>query len=893
MKKQTTSALKIFFQKHISFLTILIASVMAICSVPKNNSSFKIFDAKWTSEITPDTVVEEIREDTLVYSDGADTIYLINDTLPYDDSLGLHFRDLEIADNFYVTFGGIDKNVNPGIYGFNVTGMFDPSTLPNDGTSDYAWQWLIDLAPEVLRFPSGSYSKFMHLLHNTDGTDAVGYGYDIYEIARYYDWTDEDMYFDYEELTLSNINRILYDEDIALKTWIFEDHVQDFKSFRDKWFAQQCVTTRYLDDFISLVNQIDEAYPGRPLTKVIVCLNILSETATECRAITDYLRSNDVNVVGVEMGNETYSGYFCDAMEFDEFDDYYAFINGTTLTGNSNVLEDDGLGATDMLDDHNFIDKFKTGGGYNYKIGICGMPLGNDYAFKLEAITAACAASDDWNESLRDKYEEMVDGTSKYKFDAVIMHTYLEADNWGHIPIDNLTPETSCAGEGDLWDFDDYDVDLEDAFDKILGLGGAEGNFRDFIVKTSGEHISYKISMDKFNYYFDFDLTSSERKELWTTEWNLKDSKSGYTELQQAKASIYSNGFTHGHLLLQWWLKDIKVNYDNDYHNNFYTYSTIQNYAGAVPTCLITIGDGIERNYYDKTDCPYDEDCAEPLNCEFDDNWDKRNYHIRRTTYFVTYLFSEIYKQNLKYVPSNFYIGTSTPNVQPTVFIDPNKDYIYLYYSNVKGANQNFILNPEYLINFFTDIAYVDLGEPTLTYLQAEQVYSTSGRSSLYDKVLINTCYDSYDHPFEIKADTEAEIDGAIIEDEANDPECPGSGYAINGCLTAPAYSIGYFKIPIYPIEDPFKTANKINNYDLHIYPNPSATFFQVKSNNPATNSVVDLKITILNLDGKLKYSTNSILGEIINISDLSAGCYLVLIDDGINKFYKKLIKTE
>ena len=302
MKKQTTSALKIFFQKHISFLTILIASVMAICSVPKNNSSFKIFDAKWTSEITPDTVVEEITEDTLVYSDGADTIYLINDTLPYDDSLGLHFRDLEIADNFYVTFGGIDKNVNPGIYGFNVTGMFDPSTLPNDGTSDYAWQWLIDLAPEVLRFPSGSYSKFMHLLHNTDGTDAVGYGYDIYEIARYYDWTDEDMYFDYEELTLSNINRILYDEDIALKTWIFEDHVQDFKSFRDKWFAQQCVTTRYLDDFISLVNQIDEAYPGRPLTKVIVCLNILSETATECRAITDYLRSNDVNVVGVEMG---------------------------------------------------------------------------------------------------------------------------------------------------------------------------------------------------------------------------------------------------------------------------------------------------------------------------------------------------------------------------------------------------------------------------------------------------------------------------------------------------------------------------------------------------------------------------------------------------------------
>jgi hypothetical protein len=75
----------------------------------------------------------------------------------------------------------------------------------------YAWQWLIDLAPDVLRFPSGSYSKFMHLLHNTDGTNATGYGYNIYEIARYFDWTDDTMEFNYYALDSIEIDHILND----------------------------------------------------------------------------------------------------------------------------------------------------------------------------------------------------------------------------------------------------------------------------------------------------------------------------------------------------------------------------------------------------------------------------------------------------------------------------------------------------------------------------------------------------------------------------------------------------------------------------------------------------------------------------------------------------------
>lgn len=81
--------------------------------------------------------------------------------------------------------------------------------------------------------------------------------------------------------------------------------------------------------------------------------------------------------------------------------------------------------------------------------------------------------------------------------------------------------------------------------------------------------------------------------------------------------------------------------------------------------------------------------------------------------------------------------------------------------------------------------------------MQAKQRYSTSGKSALYDSIL-NICYDTYDNPFEIKALTETGIDSAIIT-EANSPEC-GSGLSYPwSCLTAPAYTIGYFKVPIEP----------------------------------------------------------------------------------------------
>jgi len=855
-----------------------------------------------TDTIPPDTAVyeDEFIEDTIIFADGLDTIIEFNDSTFPEDSLSEFMRDIFTAGphDILIKFGGVSKTINRGHFGVHVGGMFDNSTLPNDGTSDYAWQWLIDLAPDVLRFPSGSYSKFMHLLHNTDGTDAIGYGYDIYEIARYFDWTDDTLDFNYYALDSVEIDHILNDT-TQLEEWINENHTDHFDNFRDKWFSQQCVTSRYIDDFIDLVNQLDSAYPGRPTTKVILDLNILSETATECRAIADYLRAHDVNVVGVEMGNETYADFFCDAMEFQVFNDYFNFIQGDTASFSSTLLNE--VFTEDVKTDHDFITKFKTGGGFNYKIGVCGMPLEQGFAFKLDGeASETCAETAEWNSSLRSHYKEKVSGSSKYKFDAVIMHTYYEVTNWEIIPINGIEPVTACGGTEDMWQFDSYDVRLRPAFDTIIGLGNKMGNFKWFLNKS--DTISFKASFKEFNDYFNFDLPadSAFKKDLRVTEWNLKDFRNGLDNQLDTtdnadpyKVEIYSNGITHGHIYFHWWLKNIKINFDGAFRQNFFTYATVQNYAGGTSTDLISLSDGIERDYYNKNECPYDNDCAEPLNCIYDDKFDKRNYHIRRTTYFVTYLLSTINKNNLKYLPSTFTLAKGNVNIQPTVFIDPNKEFVYVFFDNMKDTIQNIILDPDNLVTFFPGKAYVDLGVATVTYLQGKQLYSNSGKGAIFDDEFINTCYATNDHPFEITPTTEAGLD-SVIRTMVNIPNCSGSGY-VNGCLSALPYTIGYFKIPLIPVEDPFRADNNESDYEIAIYPNPTSTAFGVKQFNVNTITAnSELSIIILSMDGQVVHFTNTLANRPIYVADLAAGCYQVIIkDSNSNLFYKKLIKTE
>ncbi|MFN3939597.1 MAG: T9SS type A sorting domain-containing protein, partial [Chitinophagales bacterium] len=307
-------------------------------------------------------------------------------------------------------------------------------------------------------------------------------------------------------------------------------------------------------------------------------------------------------------------------------------------------------------------------------------------------------------------------------------------------------------------------------------------------------------------------------------------------------------------------------------------------------TDLISLSDAIERDYFGKNVCPYKDDCGDY--CTWDANFDKRNYHIRRTSYYTTYLFSEIYKQNLKYVPATFLLMKTNRNVQPTLFIDPAKQFLYVYYSNVNGETQNLILNTGNLQDFFPASAYVEFAEATITYLQAGPLYSTSGKSSLYNKYYINTCYATYNHPFEITASTESGIIPVVVTMD-NAPECTGE-YEENGCLSAPSYSLGYYKIPITAYYPPPKLASETAYSDVVIYPNPSEDKISVKKISTDNNVDEEITDTVLTIQGNTILQIKTFLNTTIDVSGIPAGFYQIqIMDTENNRFIKPFIKTE
>lgn len=86
-----------------------------------------------------------------------------------------------------ITLNNKTEVINPGIHGVNVTGMFDQSSMPEEDSTVGQWSSLVDLKPEILRFPSGANGKFMHVLSDR------GYGYNLEEMIHYYDITDDSL----------------------------------------------------------------------------------------------------------------------------------------------------------------------------------------------------------------------------------------------------------------------------------------------------------------------------------------------------------------------------------------------------------------------------------------------------------------------------------------------------------------------------------------------------------------------------------------------------------------------------------------------------------------------------------------------------------------------------
>lgn len=812
------------------------------------------------------------------YTDGKDIIFIVDDSIISEDVMRYNKNLLSIDTKKPHDNSGIQnllpppgftiqiqprpllKNVAMGQHGVHIGGMFDKNTIPNDSSAMDQWNWLSELAPKVLRFPAGANSKFMHLL------EGPGYGYNPLEMIAYFDNTDDTI--DFPVVDFTTLGDVLDESNIpdSLLQWIHPSEIEDFISLFQKWENQLNLpsTHRYIDDFIQLVEKIETDNPGH-VVDVIICLNVISEPASVCREIVEYLRSNsihNINVVGVEFGNEVGGMWGVHMMEWDCFNEYYSFLKGESGPWDSILFPA-------MLTDHDFFHEFKGISSFNCKVGIPIDNLSGDFAFRMasdEGPREGC----DWNDSVRTHYSDVTitsGGGSRYNFDAVILHPYYDAaNNWGDLMIRNLDSNYTCnLGDSDTtndyWLFGMYDARLYNAFDSI------SLNFQELIKKR------YLESYNEHNATLNFGLTGPAAKNLWVTECNLKAKSQLYSPGKNLIANTITQTWQHAMVFQEWYLKNIKLNYTSGYKPNFFTYTTWQNYAGAAATDFITTANGKELDSLGKNIYPYN---LPQTDTAF------RNYYMKRTTHYSFELLSIIVKENLKYVPSYFALNKKERNVSPTVFMDPAKENLYIIYSNVNGYAQCYKLSTTLLTDLFPGSGWVDADTATVYFVQGLKPYSTSGKgkNTLFD---INECYSGMaGFPLEIMR----------LDTMINIPDCDSTVEATM-CLTAPAYSMGYFKVPIQAFYPPPKTSNPAANIkdQLILYPNPSENYFSFLITDRVKNEDAIWDVQISTASGLLISNTKAKPLSSIDIDALPSGIYQVTFTNDKLIYFKSLIK--
>ena len=759
----------------------------------------------------------------------------------------------------YINLGSNQKTINQGLYGFHIAGIYGRKVIPNDGSAIDQWQWMSELAPSSLRFPGGADSKFMHLL------DGPGYGYNIEEIIRFYDRTD---YLQNAPSYSAIIDSIQSSTtlDSYYETWIADKEVGDFLSFAEKWVDQQLLDQSHLfiDDFVYMVQQIEEANPGHKVD-VIVDLNIMNETATQNREIVEYLRNHDscaVNVVYVELGNEMYFEFSESMLGIYTLEDYWTYINGGITDSLDSIL----IGS-DVWFDHDYISAFKSPTVFTCKIGL---PVENlkdpKYAFR-ESATSGTRAENEWNDDLFEKRLEKVEitglpGHFRKSFDAYVVHPYYDTHNWDTIALFNLDSVYECVSPDTIgWRYDIHDPRLEDAFDDLAK------NFKKFINTRYQE--SWSVHRDTLG----LNLTvASGGKEIITSEYNFKETGGSYTEGERDELGVFAQTFLTSAMLQEWWLKNLKINYNNTFREGFFKYATIHNFAGASHSTMLSPAFKPERDSLNRDTIPYDI---------LIDSANGRNYYMKRTSYFTMLLLSEISKNDLKYLQANFTIAKNNINVQPTVFIDPGKDNFYVYFSNVSSDPQQYYLNLTGTSGIFPPDGHVQITDTaTIFCVNARQPYSTGGRgkNTLYT---INECYNDNDYT----VDYNIEID--TIYTLTNTPST-GSPFTT---VEVPPYSFGYFMVPIIADYPPYAKIEAPKR-QFTVFPNPSnkSISFSISGINIEAKS--NLLVKIVTMEGKFCYQNRCSPESQIDISFLSNGIYFIFVEmeDG-TLFKEKIIK--
>jgi hypothetical protein len=896
-------------------------------------SNFNIFTPDSTVIDTTAENMFNFGDTVQVLTAGEDTVYILCDSTDLSDSLSGKVIPFYTED-IVVEVNGNYKTILSGQYGLNVTDMFEhigkynPDLTINPYYLD-VWTELARLNPRVLRAFSGNGSRFMHLL-GSDNTDPMnpyeglrngGYGYQIEEIINYFDRTDD--------LTNAPIFSAI-ETDMAtpevlggpVLSWINSSERNSFKDFWGKWLSQPHFDATlpiysdledqplYINQLIELVKMVEDQNTASTKVSIILCLNILSETTVETLNLIHYLEDENtiysIDITGVELGNEVYFPSYERLMGFSDFDHFWYYING----GNDYTIEftnplDFNLGSSlspAMLADHNFLLALNSDPS-NVKIGIPARNFPNTgvYPFKtanpedtlafipnIAATPSGCG--DDWNFCLTQHYSEMIG--EGYAFDAIILHPYYTAsnfpsgfgNNWGAIPsnydTDPLTPnfldrDPVAIGWQNFnteYDFASTDLRLTNSFNGMVGIpisidAGATyytpiGNIKD-LIRTRFQDV-YSVQAAAL----DFQTADSgpQYKELWTTEWNLLDVEeptwipgADYGAVRK-RLGVYTNTLVHAELLQEWYLKNIKLNIQPGYRHNFFTIATLQNFAANSNISIFNpsnIQDQVSLNL---------TTCATEL----------IGHYSKRTTYQTMKMLKTIYDDDLKYVPTSTSMYMSNTNLAPTAFIAPtSQQKMYIYFTNMKQIPQRYIISPGDLSLIYGGVG-INFTSATITTLDPQQLYSTSGKNALYTEIntAYNVCDDgddmSYDYPDWYEIQNTSTLTGFV--------SCPPGVPADCRCVEVPATSTGYFVLPFTL----FRLGELTDEYS--IYPNPTDNYFYLQKTSLLEEHANELRLNIYTMVGNLVSSQNCTIGQKIDISNLPVGVYNVVVINSQNK---------
>ncbi len=879
---------------------------------------------------------------------GLDSIIILADNLPESEEIDLRIID---ATDIQVTLTNDKYTVNQRNFGVNMEGFFDKY---NGAAADEAlytgwsiqnpYELLIQLQPKVLRNPSGATSKFQHPFGSStssdfldvynsivdaseikNGTKNGGYGYEIEEIIRYYDKTDNAMNAPGFLELIDEMEPL----GVVPSGWIATPDMADFNSFYKLWKKQISYDPAdylgiweeplYLNDFVELVKQI-ETRNGYTVD-VICALNILSEPAQNVTNMIDYLRSSalnhnySVNVVGVELGNECYFEFFNRAMGFgcykqdvdathpiavdnSAFDHYWAYVNGAddydayfSLPGGyaTDFVLSDVLDPVNMAGHHNYIDAIRSNAAYNnIKIGIpVENPSNSSGAFVTPQIEydeiLGGTDCNTWNSEVVERYGETKYG--KYVINAVIPHLYYTSNNpanpsdnknWGEIPIGNynyISPSEDITFYPACLD-NNLATTAHDNFNSFYDfttyddrLSCAFDGILDHSLNGSFKKFvksRQRESMLELATELALDGSSPYPKECWITEWNIKNSLRENPDDAEMNAQYFRTGVYFNSFVHAYLMQE-------EFLNNIKF-----NYTAGFATQFLKIAtvqnfiDGSESDLVkistrkDLFALGLTTDCSEPF-----------KPFLPRTTYFSYSLLNSIHIQNLKYLKTTQIIYHTNNNQPITAFIDyshgtaTSRD-IYFYFTNVKDEPQTYIIKPGTL----TTGSFAGK-HGVIHCLSTQQLYSRSGSGNLFD---INDAYDLcdiYANWYEVNS-----LDD-IYTDYDECPELPADAM----CVKVPAHSIGYFVINYDPS---LREGDLTDTYQ--IFPNPTSKSFTIQQIEGETMESNNYDVSIYNMYGNLVQVVNVQNGEPVNIALLPVGLYQIIFKTSEGKLYADFI---